>query len=311
MKKTSTHEQKSLFESISQKDQKVLRDLETIWDKSASYQPKVKFDKEAAYNKFMKAIDAEPAPVQTSPNVGKVLLRSAIAIGIAALVYFAYLQMFSFKTIKTSDNIEFAMLDDGTGVWLNKHSELKYPNSFASDSRNVSLKGEAFFEVAKDADRPFSVDLSKENVVTVLGTKFNINDRFDSKVEVSVTEGKVNLKNEKRQDLTIDLAKGDKGIINVASKTVQKENINTNVLAWREDKLDFNATSLTTIIEELGIFYGVQFKFDNANTECTYTTSVNRDQTIDQTISIISKSFSGIKITKADQYLYYVQGTCK
>jgi len=312
MKTKMTQEQKSLFESISQNDKDALRDLEMIWDKSASYEPKIKFNKDAAYGKFMDAINSDAAPqTAASTGIGTILLRSIIAIAIAAAIFFAYNSIFSHKTIKSTDQIEFATLDDGTQIWLNKHSELRYPRSFASDARTVTLTGEAFFDVAEDKEAPFSIELSNDNVVTVLGTSFNINDRFNSKVEVSVEKGMVNLKNEANPTLTLDLVKGERGILNARKDEIKKEVIDDNFLAWRENELKFNAEELESVLEDVGTFYGVQFKLDNAVAECPITIVVNRDQTISQTIASLYKPFPSIRITKSTKNLYYVQGTCK
>ena len=77
------------------------------------------------------------------------------------------------------------MLADGTKVWLNSASRLIYPQSFMGKERRVVLSGEAFFDVAHDAERPFIVETSRMNV-KVLGTRFNVND-YDDNEEVSTT----------------------------------------------------------------------------------------------------------------------------
>ena len=316
MKTKLTQEQKSLFESLSQNDEAALRDLESIWDASASYEPKVSFNKEAAFDKFMKNIEtevaAEPSTEVSKTGIGTILFRSAIAIIVAAALFFAYQSMFSYKTIKTTDSIEFATLDDGTEVWINKYSELRYPKSFASNARTVTLKGEAFFDVARDEEAPFSIELSNDNLVTVLGTSFNINDKVGSKVEVSVAEGKVNLKNTVNDDLSLDLTAGQRGILNVSKEEIKSENIDDNFLAWKADELKFESEELETALEDIGIFYGVQFKLDNATADCEINNlTVNRNITVDQAVEILNKPFAGLKITKATNTLYYVQGTCK
>ncbi len=309
MKKSLTQEQKSLFESLSQNDEAAMRDLEQIWDNSASYEPKITFNKDAAYSKFMKDIQAEAAPASSSRSIGTVLLRSAIAIAAAVALFLAYNSMFSFKTIKTTDNIEFATLADGTEIWLNKHSELRYPRSFASDARNVSLKGEAFFDVSKDESAPFTVELSNDNLVTVLGTSFNINDRFKTKVEVSVSEGKVNLQNTNDDQLSLDLTEGQRGILK--ADEIRSEDFEDNFLAWKETEMSFNGESLESILKDVGTFYGVQFKLDNATVDCPLTIAVDRDMNVSDAIAGIRKTFSSIKITKTTNTLYYVQGSCE
>jgi ferric-dicitrate binding protein FerR (iron transport regulator) len=312
MRNSLAHEQKSLFESLSQKDEAALHNLEQIWDESASYEPKITFNKEAAYSKFMKDIQKEAAPASNSGGIGTVIIRSAIAIAIAATLFFAYNALFSYKTIKTTDNIEFATLEDGTEIWLNKHSELRYPRSFASDARKVTLKGEAFFDVAHDEKASFSVELSNKNLVTVLGTSFNINDKYKSKVEVSVSEGKVNLQNTEKENLSIDISVGQRGILNVSKEEISSENLDDNFLAWRETEMSFTNESLTSVLESTGIFYGVQFRLaPSATLDCPLTTVINRETNVSDAISGIEKAFSGLIITKTSNTLYDVQGTCK
>ena len=311
MKKSLTQEQKSLFESLSQNDQAAMRELEQIWDNSASYEPKINFNKEAAYSKFMKDIHTEAAPASKNGGIGTILLRSAIAIAVAVALYFAYNSMFSYKTIKTTDNIEFATLEDGTEIWLNKHSELRYPRSFASDARKVTLKGEAFFEVARDEEAPFTVELSNDNLVTVLGTSFNINDRFKSKVEVSVSEGKVNLQNTENEDLTVDLSVGERGILNVQKKEITSESFDDNFLAWKENEMSFKGEPLEDVLETIGIFYGVQFRLNQSTVSCPINTAVDRDTEVSDAIAGILKTFPGIKISKTTNVLYDVTGSCK
>ena len=144
-----------------------------------------------------------------------------------------------------------------------------------------------------------------------MGTSFNINDRYESKVEVSVTEGLVNLKNLDNSSLSRNLASGEKGILNVTKNEILKEEFTTNLSAWKEQELKFSAQPIERILQDIGIFYGVQFKLDNATVHCTYTTLVNRDESLDQTIDAISTAFSNLRITKSEDKLYYEQGTCK
>jgi len=311
-----TQEQKSLFESISQGDKASMEMLETIWDSSASYEPKISFDKEAAFSKFMDNIDSEPIMETTLPEskggLVSILWKSAVAIAVATALFFAYNSIFAYKTIKTTDNIEFALLDDGTEVWINKNSELKYPRSFASDARTVSLKGEAYFDVERNVDAPFEIELANDNVVTVLGTEFNINDRFDSKVEVSVTEGKVNLKNTENEELSVDLSVGQRGILNNAKGEIKSVVFEDNITAWKESEMRIQSGNIHDVLTDIGNFYGVQFKFDNAKASCDINSvTVNRDMSIEDAVKIINRPFADLRITKTTNTLYYVQGSCK
>lgn len=86
-------------------------------------------------------------------------------------------------------------LSDGTNVWLNACSELTYPASFTEESRNVSLKGEAYFDVSKDAEHPFVVQTKKCDI-KVLGTEFNVQaDESDCEFSAALLEGSIELTN--------------------------------------------------------------------------------------------------------------------
>ena len=81
-------------------------------------------------------------------------------------------------------------LSDGTRVWLNAASELEYPVEFAADMREVKLQGEAYFEVATDADHPFLVRVG-HYCLQVYGTKFNLNTYEPNRIEVALVEGSI------------------------------------------------------------------------------------------------------------------------
>lgn len=180
---------------------------------------------------------------------------------------------------KTTDIGESLKIDlpDGSIVWLNNASKIKYLNEFDSKSRKIFLEGEAYFEVKKDRSKPFIVYASGIRT-KVLGTSFNINAYKDlSSVVVSVIKGKVAVSDslnsfaflEKDQQLEID--KRSKLFV----KTVGKS---TSVLGWKEGRLLFDQATFLEIRSVLHKKFGLVMKFENENLKnCRFTASFEKD----------------------------------
>ncbi|MEP4134946.1 MAG: FecR domain-containing protein, partial [Cyclobacteriaceae bacterium] len=148
-------------------------------------------------------------------------------------------------------------LPDGTVVTLNAGSELQFPDQFQGDSRNVSLKGEAFFDVKHNPEKPFLVHTSDDQV-RVLGTSFNIRSYSeDSAVFVSVATGRV----------AYSIPSGDQVILSpnqMATHNLSKNNLHVGEVdylqsfGWKDKIIYFKSASLDDIIVELERWYGVK-----------------------------------------------------
>ena len=150
-------------------------------------------------------------------------------------------------------------LPDGSIVWLNAQSILKYPTSFGNVQRVVKLQGEAYFEVVKDSTRPFSV-ISDDITTTALGTSFNINAfHLDEEVQVTLVDGKVKVSSEQNEDQF--LTPGQGLIYNKMDNELQIKNYQVeNVIAWVNGVLRFEDDGFQTIIQKLERWYGVQIQ---------------------------------------------------
>lgn len=153
-------------------------------------------------------------------------------------------------------------LADGSKVTLNSETELRFPSSFTKDDRVVKLKGEAFFEISPDKNRPFIIhtDSSKTKV---LGTKFNLKAYpNDDRVELAVSEGKVLFGRFGNSD-QIELTQGMLGRL-THHKPVVAEEINQLIAAnWIEDILSFNNTRLDEVIKVLERRYNQNIQITN------------------------------------------------
>ncbi|SMC57615.1 FecR family protein [Pedobacter nyackensis] len=148
-------------------------------------------------------------------------------------------------------------LADGTEVWLNSVSTLKFPTIFAKESREVYLEGEGFFKVAKNKNCPFIVH-TPNSKVQVLGTTFNVNTYHPQSMVVSLLEGKVSLH-----------AKGKNHVLNPGHQAVLTDQgfndqlfNQQRVLGWMDGEEYFNNLSLTDIGEILKRCYGVKVFFE-------------------------------------------------
>ena len=152
------------------------------------------------------------------------------------------------------------VLSDGTTVYLNSGTEFSYPKKLHATSRRVTLKGEAFFNVAKSKS-PFVVQ-TPEGTVTVLGTRFNIWTR-EQKTRVIVEEGRVRLAADNDTN-SIILTKNFMGEISHNQPPLKPKSINVEEwLGWRSGKLVFNRTPLSEIAGEIGRYYDVDIRVEN------------------------------------------------
>ncbi|MEM6362068.1 MAG: FecR domain-containing protein [Bacteroidota bacterium] len=146
-------------------------------------------------------------------------------------------------------------LPEGTEVKLNAGSSLSFPNQFAKDKREVTLIGEAFFDVTKDASRPFVIS-SGEITTTVLGTSFNVRSYPEENTDVTVIEGKVKVESE--VDCKV-LNPGEQALFSLDDKTLMKEKVDVQLYAgWTNPELNFEMVPFETVLERLERWYRME-----------------------------------------------------
>jgi ferric-dicitrate binding protein FerR (iron transport regulator) len=152
-------------------------------------------------------------------------------------------------------------LPDGSKVYLNRNSTFTYRKNFGKHRRDVNLSGEAFFEIAPDASKPFIIDAGNAKV-KVVGTSFNvITNNSESAVEVFVKTGKV-MVSDNSGSQTIQLDPGYVGTMN--SKTSEKKvNSDPNYLSWRTNHLDYSGQKLSVVFNDLKRVYNMDIVADD------------------------------------------------
>lgn len=154
-------------------------------------------------------------------------------------------------------------LADGTTVWVNGKSTLVFPSRFASETRNVKLDGEAYFEVRKDPKKQFIVSTVHQSCIKVLGTKFNVKAHKDAEdVITTLVEGKINFEfnNANHQQQYITMAPGQKLVYNAQNRKTQLYSTSgEKELSWKDGKIIFKQTSLKDALNILAEAYNVTF----------------------------------------------------
>jgi ferric-dicitrate binding protein FerR (iron transport regulator) len=193
-----------------------------------------------------------------------------------------------FNTLTVPPKMDYKLaLSDGTEVWLNATSRLRFPFAFNGDKREVYLEGEGYFNVAKKDGQPFIVHTAHTDI-TVLGTSFNVNAYNKDVTTTSLVTGKVLTKS---GDKEVTLKPGQEVAFTSANK-VSVDNFDTDeVLAWMRGLYVFHNTSLEHIAAVIERWYGVKVVFDDPSLAAKkFTGGLEKTQTLDyflETLQII------------------------
>lgn len=185
-----------------------------------------------------------------------------------------------FNTISTPRGGQYQVtLSDGTKVWLNAASSIRFPVSFTGAERRVSVKGEAYFEVAHDQSRPFKVELNTSEI-EVLGTHFNVNAYDDeASVKTTLLEGKVKLTAKDNASPFILLPGQQSAIDNDGNITLQKDADTEEAVAWIHGNFQFKSAELHTILRQISRWYDVDIEY-KGNLNPYFTGQLPRSESV-------------------------------
>jgi ferric-dicitrate binding protein FerR (iron transport regulator) len=193
-----------------------------------------------------------------------------------------------YNTIQTPVGGKFQLnLADGSKVWLNSASSLRFPVFLAGDTREVELKGEAYFEVSKNVDKKFSVR-SGNQTVEVLGTHFNINAYSDEpSITTTLIEGAVRVieLNSKKSQI---LRPGEQSKVDREIR-IQKKDTQAEV-AWKDGYFYFENASIETVMRQLGRWYGITARYESALPEHHFEGAIATNLTLLEVLEILQKS---------------------
>ncbi|WP_149524518.1 FecR family protein [Sphingobacterium hotanense] len=190
-------------------------------------------------------------------------------------------------------------LSDGTVVWLNAASSLTYPSIFKDKKRVVQVTGEAFFEVAHDAKRPFTIITGKQEI-EVLGTKFNVQAYNDlPEIRTTLVEGRVKISTNQYERL---LKPGQQARLD--ERGIDIYEVNTKgATAWLEGKFSFDNKSFKEIMHEIGRWYDLRINYQNKVPDVKLVGDAYRDVDIDFVLNILELSKIKYKLNETEKEL--------
>ena len=192
------------------------------------------------------------------------------------------------------------VLPDGTKVWLNADSSIRFPVAFVGKERKVTITGEAYFEVAKDKKKPFIV--SSANIdIEVLGTHFNVSAYTEeSIVKTTLLEGSVKINNKNSE---VYLLPGQQSQLNNSGQFSIKNNIDLDKeIAWTRGKFQFNSNTIQEIMLQLSRWYDVEVIYQGKVSSETFSAIVKRSSNISQVLKLMEAS--GVKFDIEGKKIY-------
>lgn len=182
-------------------------------------------------------------------------------------------------------------LPDGTAIWLNSASSVRYPIAFTGKERKVEITGEAYFEVAPDPEKPFLVVVSNKTTVKVLGTHFNVN-AYDNEQEITTTllQGAIQVNK-------MILKPGQQAILDKDNdlRLLQAADMN-KVMAWKNGLFDFEGATLQEVMRQLERWYDIDVVFEGPIPDIQFGGKMTRGIPLNDVLEIL-KGFEGADFT--------------
>jgi len=201
----------------------------------------------------------------------------------------------TYNTLTTPRGGQYqVVLPDGSKVWLNASSSLRFPTAFTAKERNVDLTGEAYFEIAKNKEKPFHVNVNGMQV-EVLGTHFNINAYADeNSIKTSLLEGSVKIK---RGNMSGLLKPGQQGILEDNNNDLKINRADMDeVVAWKNGLFQFDGAGIKTIMLEISRWYNMEIVYEGKVPERSFVGKISRDAQLSDVLKILELSNVKFKV---------------
>lgn len=200
------------------------------------------------------------------------------------------------NTITTPNGGQYRLtLSDGTNVWLNAASSIKFPTKFTGNTREVEITGEVYFEVAKDKLHPFNV-VSQNQVIEVLGTHFNVNTYKDEPAEkTTLLEGSIKVSRIrdllKDESTTRVLKPGQQSVLTNSKSAfrIQSTDIEEAV-AWKNGYFKFDKVDIQTIMRQVARWYNVEVEYRGGISEDLFVGKIARSENVSGVLRILELS---------------------
>ncbi len=191
-----------------------------------------------------------------------------------------------YNKIATSKGNQYQLiLSDGSKVWLNAASSIRFPASFSGNERKVEVNGEAYFEVTKNPSMPFKV-VANGMEVEVLGTHFNVN-AYDDEPEMNTTLVEGRVKVNKANAMKI-LEPGQQARLSAGNTNIAVDNVDVaQVVAWKDGFFWFDNTDIHTLMRQVSRWYDVAVSFEGKVTEDGFSGKISRNVPLSKLLAIL------------------------
>jgi len=269
---TSQTEKEELFRWIDESpaNKRFFEENQRIWEKSTSYFPasEIVADREKIKDQIIQQLSKPGKRVGLSFWIYRVAAILALPVMLGIGWYLGSGRSGSetamCEVTAPKGQISKCILADGTQIWLNAGTTIKYDPSLKGNFREVKLDGEAYFKVSKNEHKPFLIT-TKYASIKVLGTIFNLKAYSgDNKVETTLEEGSVEFSLNESSAKPVELKPGEQIVFNSSENKLTRSKVETYLhTAWKDGKFVFKDADLKTIIAELERLYDVRIHLQN------------------------------------------------
>lgn len=276
------------------------KQLKKIWDSSKELAAESAVDVNQAWERFQDRVAGKnESPKTLNRNRFSWLRVAASVILIVGLGFAAYFMINNSKPkemiAQTGQNVLVDTLPDGSVITLNKRSTITYPSKFKGNTRSISLKGEAFFNVAPDKEKPFIISVNDVQV-TVVGTSFNIKSE-NGNTEVVVETGIVRVT---RSGKNVELIAGEKINMHADDSVATKEAVTDKLYNYYRSKVFVcDDTPLWKLVQVLNEAYDANIVIGRKELNDKKLNTTFNNESLDQVLEVIHLTFD-ITITKKE-----------
>lgn len=239
-------------------------------------------------------IQSEMSRTQRSLRFFRYAAILAILISVPSLVYFYSQSTTLGEPIYTTVAADYGQiskvaLPDGSVIWINSGSSIKYNNQFSATNRNIELVGEAFFKVAKNKDLPLIVS-SSDLRVKVLGTEFCVSAYpEENSIQVVLEKGNVELTSSTHSHFRQQMNPGEMASFNKSRKELSISNVNTELFtSWKDGMINIYNLPLSEVVIKLEKRYNQKFVIDEEIKDLPYTFTI-KNENLNHILSLIEK----------------------
>ena len=266
--------------------------LKKIWDDSRQLALTTTVDGNRAWQKFQQRI--HPAPVhRTSFGWMRIAASVIIIAGLGLLAYWVFNDRTKEMTVVAQKTVLNDTLPDGSVVTVNKGSSISYVSKFKGETRQVALKGEAFFNVTPNKKKPFVISVNDVQI-TVVGTSFNVKT-INGNTDVVVETGIVKVT---RAGKTVELKANEEVIVNAKDSALAKEKVSDQLYKYyRTKEFVCDDTPLWKLVEVINEAYNSHIVIGNPALKDMGITTTFNNESLEQVLNVISLTLN-IKIIK-------------